>query len=599
MSLPIEGYGFIGNMVTSALVGADGSIDWLCLPHFDSGACFASLLGTPANGRWLVTPQGEVTATSRRYRGETMVLETRFETAEGAVTLIDFMPLDISTARSQVVRLVRGERGRVAMRTELSLRFDYGNIVPWVRRQAYGIRAVAGPDSVQLRTPVKLVGRDFVTHGEFTVAAGETVPFLLSYAPSNLGPPKDEDCQGLLEQTEGWWRKWAARCTYKGEWRDGVLRSLMVLKALSFRPTGGIVAAPTTSLPEQIGGVRNWDYRFCWIRDATFTLYALLTAGYRREARAWREWLLRAVAGNPEGLQIMYSLGGARRLSEVELDWLEGYEGSKPVRVGNAAYRQFQLDIFGELMDALHVSRKYDLKAYDEAWTLQKALIGYLEKTWRQPDEGIWEVRGPRQHFTHSKMMAWVAVDRAIKAVEQFGQSGPVEDWKRLRDEIHADVCQHGFDAKRNSFVQYYGGQTLDAALLLMPQVGFLPPEDPRVQGTIAAIEKTLVVDGLVMRYDTAETPDGLPAGEGSFLACSFWLVDALALSGRYDDAVALFERLLALRNDLGLLAEEYHPKLKRQLGNFPQAFSHVALINTANNLTSLHKGPAKQRADR
>lgn len=597
MSLRIEDYGFIGNTVTSALVGRDGSIDWLCLPHFDSPACFASLVGEPGNGRWLIAPKGEIKRTTRRYRGETMVLETRFATADGEVALIDFMPIAKTEARSQLVRLVKGVSGRVTMRTELILRFDYGSVVPWLRRRDYGLRAVAGPDAVQLRTPVPLKGRDFVTRGEFAVAAGESVPFVLSYAPSYGADPGEVDAERLLEQTEHWWRRWSARCTYQGEWRDAVLRSLMTLKALSFRPTGGIVAAPTTSLPECIGGVRNWDYRFCWIRDATLTLYSLLNSGYRAEARAWREWLLRAVAGNPEALQIMYTLDGARRLPEEEADWLAGYEGSKPVHIGNAAYRQFQLDIFGELMDAFHVGRKYDLKAYDDAWNLQKLLIAYLEKSWREPDEGIWEVRGPRRHFTHSKMMAWVAVDRAVKAVEQYGQPGPLEDWKRLRAEIHADVCRHGFDSGKNSFVQYYGGRSLDAALLLMPQVGFLPPDDPRVRGTVAAIERDLASDGMIARYDTGEGVDGLPGDEGGFLACSFWLADAVALCGRYDVAVARFERLLSLRNDLGLLAEEYHPGLGRQLGNFPQAFSHVALVNTAHNLTSL-RGPATQRAE-
>jgi GH15 family glucan-1,4-alpha-glucosidase len=597
VSQPIEDYGFIGNTVTSALVGRDGSIDWLCLPHFDSPACFAALIGRHENGRWLVAPQKEARRTTRRYRGDTMVLETRFETEEGAVALIDFMPIARTEARSQLVRLVRGLSGRVTMRTELILRFDYGSVVPWLRRRDYGLRAVAGPDAVQLRTPVSLKGKDFITQGEFAVAAGESVPFVLSYAPSFGADPAEVDAERLLDQTEDWWRRWSARCTYQGQWRSAVLRSLMTLKALSFRPTGGIVAAPTTSLPEQIGGVRNWDYRFCWIRDATLTLYSLLSSGYRDEARAWREWLLRAVAGNPEALQIMYSLDGSRRLPEEEADWLAGYEGSRPVRLGNAAYRQFQLDILGELMDAFHVGRKYDLKAYDDSWNLQKVLIAYLEKAWRRPDEGIWEMRGPRRHFTHSKMMAWVAVDRAVKAVEQFGQSGPLEDWKRLRATIHDDVCRNGFNVKKNSFVQYYGGRTLDAALLLMPQVGFLPPDDPRVRGTLAAIERELASDGMIARYDTTEGVDGLPPGEGGFLACSFWLADAMALCGRYDAAVSRFEKLLSLRNDLGLLAEEYHPGLGRQLGNFPQAFSHVALINTAQNLTSL-RGPATQRAE-
>lgn len=598
MSLPIERYGFIGNMVTSALVGADGSIDWLCVPHFDSGACFAALLGTADHGRWLIAPRDDIQRTTRRYRDDTMILETRFETADGAATIVDFMPLTEDEDYVQLVRLVRGESGRVPMWMELTLRFDYGDIVPWVRRQDYGIRAIAGPDAVQIRTPVPLTGKDFSTFGEFTVAAGETVPFLFSYGPSHRPGGEDQDCVALLGKTEAWWRAWSARCAYDGPWRGAVMRSLLTLKALSFQPTGGIAAAPTMSLPERIGGVRNWDYRYCWIRDATLTLLALLNSGYRDEAHAWREWLLRAVAGTPTGLQIMYGLDGARRLFELELDWLPGYENSKPVRLGNAAHTQFQLDIYGELMDALHVGRKHALDAYAESWNLQRTLVGHLEKVWREPDEGIWEVRGPRRHFTHSKMMAWVAVDRAVKAVEAYGLHGPVGAWRQLRAEIHEDVCRHGFDAGKNSFVQYYGGHGLDAALLLMPETGFLPPDDPRVLGTIAAIERELSVDGLLMRYSSEEKVDGLPVGEGGFLACSFWLADAMAMTGRYDEARALFERLLAIQNDLGLLSEEYDPQAGRQLGNFPQAFSHVALINTAINLTSLH-GPAQQRAEK
>jgi GH15 family glucan-1,4-alpha-glucosidase len=597
MSLPIERYGFIGNMVTSALVGADGSIDWMCVPHFDSGACFGALLGTSDNGRWLIAPRDKITGTSRRYRGETMILETRFETATGAVTVIDFMPLTEDETRVQLVRLVRGESGRVAMGTELILRFDYGHIVPWVQRQNDGIRAIAGPDAVHLRTPVPLVGKGLSTCGEFTVAAGETVPFLFSYSLSHRPDPPGEDCKTLLGKTEAWWQAWSSLCTYQGPWRDAVLRSVMTLKGLSFQPTGGIVAASTTSLPEQIGGVRNWDYRFCWIRDATLTLLALLNSGYRDEALAWREWLLRAVAGTPTGLQIMYGLDGERRLVELELDWLPGYENSKPVRIGNAAHHQFQLDIFGELMDAMHVARKQELESFEESWNLQRVLVDHLAKVWCEPDEGIWEVRGPRRHFTHSKMMAWVAVDRAVKTVESFGLPGPVDDWRQLRAEIHDDVCRRGFNTEKNSFVQYYGGHTLDAALLLMPETGFLPPSDPRVRGTIAAIERELCTDGLLMRYNSTEGVDGLPEGEGGFLACSFWLADAMAMTGRYDEARRLFERLLTLRNDLGLLAEEYDPRLCRQVGNFPQAFSHVALINTANNLTQIH-GPAQQRAE-
>ena len=598
MSRPIESYGLIGNMVTSALVGSDGSIDWLCLPHFDSPACFAALLGDADNGHWTVAPLDAPARVTRRYLGDTMVLETRFETEDGAVTVTDFMPLTDDEDYVQLVRLVKGERGRVTMRSELTLRFDYGHIVPWVRRQPYGIRAIAGPDSVQLRAPVPMTGKGFTTCADFTVAAGETVPFLFSYGPSHRPGAEDADCHALLGQTIAWWRAWSAHCTYQGPWRDDVMRSLLTLKALSFQPTGGIVAAPTTSLPEQLGGVRNWDYRYCWIRDATLTLLALLNSGYRDEAHAWREWLLRAVAGTPKDLQIMYGLDGERRLLELTLDWLPGYENSRPVRVGNAAFSQFQLDIFGELIDAMHVARKHSLDAYEESWQLQCTLIEHLTKVWREPDEGIWEVRGPRRHFTHSKMMAWVAFDRMVQAATIYGLAGPVETWQRVRGEIHDDICRNGFNARKNAFVQYYGAEGLDAALLLMPESGFLPPDDPRVRGTIAAIERELCVDGVILRYGTDRRIDGLPEGEGGFLACSFWLADAMAMTGRQEAARRLFERLLAFRNDLGLLAEEYDPRLRRQIGNFPQAFTHVALINTAHNLTSLH-GPSEQRAGR
>ncbi len=596
----IEDYGFIGNMLTSALVGRDGSIDWLCLPRFDSDACFAALLGTREHGHWLIAPCDEVTRTTRRYRPGTAILETTFETEEGAATVIDFMPLSDDERVVDLVRLVRGDRGRVRMRTELILRFGFGRMVPWVRRREHGLHAVAGPDAIELRTPVELHGEDLTSVAEFTVGEGATVPFTLAYHPSHREPHVHREWQQSLTQTEAWWREWADRCCYADalpeHWCDAVLRSLITLKALSFRPTGGIVAAATTSLPEQLGGVRNWDYRYCWIRDAALTLYALLISGYREEAHAWREWLLRACAGRPDQLQIMYGIAGERRLTEIEVPWLPGYEGSRPVRLGNAAYDQLQIDVYGQLMDALHVGRRYELEAYDESWRLQKVLLRQLAKTWREPDEGIWEVRGQRRHFTHSRLMAWVAMDRAVQAVETYGLSGPGEDWRALRDEIHADICEHGFDPEKNAFVQYYGGKGLDASLLLMPVVGFLPPEDPRIRGTVEAIERELMVDGLVLRYSTEEAVDGLPPGEGAFLACSFWLVDAYVMLGRKDDALELFEHLLSLRNDLGLLAEEYDTHHRRQLGNFPQAFSHIGLITSANLLVAARQqteGPA------
>jgi GH15 family glucan-1,4-alpha-glucosidase len=601
MSQPLEHYGFIGDLVSGALVGLDGSVDWLCMPRFDSEACFAALLGTRDHGRWLIAPAGEIKHTSRSYRPGTAILETRFETEEGAATVIDFMPLTADDEQADLVRLVRGERGQVTMRVELIVRFGYGKLVPWVRRQDFGITAIAGPDAVELRTPVALAGRDFRTHGTFTVDAGQTTPFVFTYHRSHKESTPITDCQLCLEQTEAFWRDWSGRCRFAGgedgRWRDAVERSLITLKCLSYLPTGGIIAAPTTSLPEQIGGVRNWDYRFCWIRDATLILYALLMSGYPEEARAWREWLLRAAAGLPEELQIMYGIAGERRLPERELPWLPGYENSRPVRVGNAAHEQLQLDVYGELMDALHVARKAELKMDEDAWRVQKVLMAHLARNWQEPDEGIWEIRGPRRHFTHSKIMAWVAMDRAVKAIETYGLSGPLREWRRIRDEMHQDVCAKGYDAERNTFVQYYGGTGVDASLLLIPQVGFLPPEDPRVHGTISAIEQELMVDGLILRYRTEETVDGLPPGEGAFLACSFWLADAYAMTGRRDEAVRLFEHLLSFRNDLGLLAEEYNPRIGRQLGNFPQGFSHVALVNAAHNLVSLH-GPAEQRAE-
>ena len=602
MSRRIEDYGFIGNMLSCALVGRDGSIDWLCLPRFDSGACFAALLGTEENGHWSIAPKGGATRITRRYRPGTTILETSFETAEGVVTVIDFMPFAADEEHVGLNRIVRGDRGRVELGMELVLRFDYGRIVPWVTRTDYGMRAVAGPDAVELRTPVALHGKEMRTVGTFSVGAGAEVPFALTWQPSHRAPARRWDPAQQLAETERWWQEWSNACAFSGEddhpWREAVTRSLVTLKGLTFQPTGGIVAAPTTSLPEAIGGERNWDYRFCWIRDATLTLLALLGSGYRGEARAWREWMLRAAAGHPRQLQIMYGLSGERRLTELELPWLPGYEGSLPVRVGNAAYEQLQIDVYGELMDALHVARKFMLEPSEASWSFQKLLLADLESKWREPDEGIWEVRGGRRHFTHSRLMAWVAYDRGIKAVEDFGLSGPVDRWRATREEIRADILANGWTETRGSFVQYYGGEALDASLLLIPSVGFLPPDDARVVATVEAIQRDLVEDGLVLRYRPEETPDGLRGGEGTFLVCSFWLVDALTMIGRLDEAEAMFEHLLSLRNDLGLLAEEYDPGLGRQLGNFPQAFSHVGLVNAANNLISA-RGPAEQRADR
>ena len=584
MPLPIEDYGLIGDLHAAALVGRDGSIDWLCLPRFDAGACFAALLGTPGHGRWLIAPAAAVRGTRRRYREGTLILETDFETDDGAVRIIDCMPL--SGERWDVLRIVEGLDGRVPMRMELVIRFDYGAIVPWVRQVDGMLQATAGPDRLELHTDVPLRGEDMKTVAEFDVAAGERRPFLLNYSPSFEAPRPAVDPDAALAATEDTWCAWTRRCNYQGRWRAQVERSLITLKALTYEPTGGIIAAPTTSLPEQPGGVRNWDYRYCWLRDATFTLGALLLAGYHDEATAWREWLLRAAAGSPEDLQVLYSVTGERRLDEYLVGWLPGYGAGGPVRVGNAASKQFQLDIYGEIMDTLHLARGAGLEPEPDAWRIQLALLHYLESAWQLPDEGIWEVRGPRRHFTHSKVMAWVAFDRAVKDAEAFGLEGPVARWRQLRDAIHAQVCTAGFDAARNTFVQSYGSALLDASLLLIPQVGFLPPEDPRVRGTVEAIERELVADGLVLRYTTESDVDALPAGEGCFLPCSFWLADALVLIGRREEGEALFERLLGLANDLGLLAEEYDPRGGHQLGNFPQALTHMALINTARLLS-------------
>jgi GH15 family glucan-1,4-alpha-glucosidase len=591
----IEDYALIGDCASAALVGRDGSIDWLCLPRFDSPACFAALLGQPEHGRWLIEPAAPAAQSERRYVDGSLILVTLFETPDGAVELVDFMRP--RRRLSHLVRLVRGLRGRVAMRTEFILRFDYGSVVPWVERLPEGgISAIAGPDRVVLRTPAALRGEDFRTIGEFCVAADETVPFVLSYGPSHMPLPPPLDPARALRETEAFWRRWSDRCASAGPWTDAVKRSLVVLKGLTYSATGGIVAAATTSLPEQLGGVRNWDYRFCWLRDATFTLLALMHAGYYDEARRWRDWLFRAVAGSPDQLQIMYALGGERRLTEWEVPWLPGYEGSAPVRIGNGAVNQLQLDVYGEIVDALYHAQSHGLPPNQHGEAIGPVILDHLAKIWDQPDEGIWEVRGPRQHFTHSKVMAWAAFDRAAKMVEMRG--GNPERWRLVRDRIHADVCAKAFDPDLGSFVQAYGSKALDASLLLVPLVGFLPPTDPRIVGTVKAIEQRLVVDGLVCRYDTGGGIDGLPPGEGAFLACSFWLADNWILQGRVGEARELFERLLALRNDVGLLAEEYDPHLGRQLGNFPQAFSHVALVNTAFNLTRT-QGPAEQRSAR
>jgi GH15 family glucan-1,4-alpha-glucosidase len=589
----IEDYALIGDCETAALVSRTGSIDWLCFPRFDSRACFAALLGSPDHGRWLIAPSVPVHEVKRRYLGDTAILETEFRTATGIVSLIDFMP--VRSGNPDVVRIVCGRGGTVPMRLELVIRFDYGSVVPWVRRVDGGISAVGGPDSLVLRSRVPLRGENFHTVAEFTVAEGQRVPFDLTWFPSHQQPSRELDPEDALQSTHAWWAAWASRCTVSGPWREAVLRSLITLKALTYRPTGALVAAPTTSLPEQPGGVRNWDYRYCWLRDATFTLLALMNAGYTEEARAWREWLLRVVAGRPDQIHIMYGIRGERRLPELELPWLPGFEGSRPVRIGNAAYSQFQLDVFGEVLDATYQAAKRDVGQGDHDWRVEAALVKHLETVWDQPDEGIWEVRGPRRHFTHSKVMTWVALDRAVKGIEQFGFPGPLERWRALRDRIHREVCERGFDQGRGAFVQSYGSTLLDASLLMVPLVGFLPASDPRVGGTVAAIQQDLTDDGFVSRYQTVPEVDGLPPGEASFLLCSFWLVDNLVLLGRHDEAQQLFDRLLAVRNDVGLLAEGYDTTRGRQAGNFPQAFSHVGLVNSALNLSRIDARAAER----
>jgi GH15 family glucan-1,4-alpha-glucosidase len=597
MANPIEGYAAIGNCETLALVGRDGSIDWLCWPRFDSPACFSALLGAPEHGRWMIAPVAAPAGVARSYHGESLILETLFETDGGAVIVIDFMSR--RDGCSDLVRIVRGVRGRVAMRMELVARFDYGAVVPWVMRHDDGRHQfTAGPDRLLLDTSVLLHGEDYRTVGAFTVGAGEEVSFVMTWSPSYREPPARLDAAETLKRVEAFWSGWVATFDRSQPWSDAVLRSLLTLKGLAHWETGGVVAAGTTSLPEKLGGTRNWDYRYCWLRDATFTLYALIGAGFHDEAKAWHQWLLRAAAGMPDDLQIMYGVAGERRLDEFEIPWLPGYEGAKPVRIGNAAVGQLQLDVYGEVVDAFYVARRAGLATSDASWALEVALVTHLESIWREPDDGIWEVRGGRQHFTHSKVMAWVAFDRAVRTIEEFGLQGPLERWREIRATIHQEVCEYGFDAKQNAFVQYFGATALDASLLQIPLVGFLPADDERVRGTVAAIERSLLHNGLVLRYDTGEGTDGLPPGEGAFLACSFWLADNYALAGRIDEARAMFERLLTLRNDVGLLAEEYDPADRRLLGNFPQAFSHLALINTARNLAGV-AGPAELRSQR
>ncbi len=594
MPLRIEDYGLIGNCESAALVGRDGSIDWLCWPRFDSEACFAALLGTPEHGRWLICPCDEAKVT-RRYRPDTLILETHLETKDGAATLVDFMP--VRGAYPTIVRFVIGKRGKVKMHAELVLRFGYGAVVPWVTRMESGaLRAIAGPDMVALHTPVHISGKDLTSVGDFTVGRGETIPFVMSYSPSHLPLPQSIDPTLALAETEAYWREWSAKCRPAGEWTEAVKRSIITLKALTYWPTGGIVAAPTTSLPEQLGGKRNWDYRYCWLRDATLTLLGAMHAGFYEEAQAWREWLLRAVAGSPDQLQIMYGIAGERRLTEWIADWLPGYENAAPVRIGNAAHRQLQLDVFGEIMDVHHQARRCGLSSNESGWGAQIEFLNHLKDVWREPDQGIWEMRGPAQHFTYSKVMAWVAFDRAIKSAETFGLQGPIDEWRTLRKEICEEVCAHGFDKEMGSFTQAFGSKELDANLLLLPAVGFLPITDPRIEGTIKAVERNLLRGGFVIRYSTDNVEDALPPGEGVFLACSFWLADVYILQERYDEAERLFRHLLALCNEVGLLSEEYDVSAKRLVGNFPQAFSHLALINTAYNLTRMRK-PVHQRA--
>ncbi len=578
----IEDYALIGDLQTAALVHRSGSIDWCCFPRFDSGACFAAILGTPDHGRWLLAPKAEVRSSTRRYRHDTLILESVYETDEGSVRAIDFMPP--RGVAPDIVRIVEGLDGEVTMRSDMAIRFDFGNIVPWVHRVDHARVATAGPDSICFRTPVEIHGENMTTVSEFVIKSGERVPFVLTWFPSHEELPDEIDPEDSLTQTEDYWLDWASHCGHHGDYHEEIHRSLLLLKALTYAPTGGIVAAPTTSLPEWIGGVRNWDYRFCWLRDATLSLAAMIRAGYSEEAMAWRQWLLRAVAGDPADVQIMYGIAGERRLEERELGWLPGFEGSTPVRVGNAACEQIQLDVYGEVIDALYLTRKHGAPPDDNIWSLSVKLLEWLEEGWRHEDAGIWEVRGPNRHFTHSKVMVWVAFDRAVRSFDEFGRKGPVERWRALRDEVKAEVLERGWNSDKRAFSQYYGSDELDASALVMPLVGFLPADDERIVSTVEAIRRELTIDGLVLRYrpDEHGEVDGLPPGEGVFLACSFWLAEVLALQGKNEEARELFERLLNLRNDVGLLAEEYDPVSRRQLGNFPQAFTHLALVGAA-----------------
>ncbi len=593
--LPIEDYAIIGDCTTAALVGRSGSIDWLCWPRFDSAACLSALLGTSRHGRWLIAPSEPPTATRRAYHDGSLVLETVFDTPTGSVAVIDLMP--INQKNSTILRLVQGRTGQVAMRLELVLRFDYGTSIPWVEQldEETGLCAIVGPERVVLHTPIKLYGQDLTTLASFTVSAGQTIPFAMTHSASHVPLPDKIDAIAALAETDAFWREWSSRSTYTGRYATTVNRSLLTLKALTYAATGGIVAAATTSLPEQLGGERNWDYRYCWLRDATLTLFAMMNAGYVEEAGAWRDWLHRAVAGSADQVQIMYGLAGERRLEEWTVPWLPGYQGASPVRIGNAAAGQLQLDVFGEVIDCLHQARRNGLSAVEEGWNLQRSLVERLEQVWREPDEGMWEVRGGRKHFTVSKVMAWVAFDRAIRDAERHHLPAPIERWRVARDDVHRMVLEQGFDTEMNSFTQSFGAKSLDAGLLLLPMVGFLPADDSRFLGTVAAIETGLLVDGFVLRYRTEDGTDGLTGVEGAFLACTFWLADAYTLCGRHDDAEDLFERLLTLCNDVGLLSEEYDSAAKRQVGNFPQAFSHVALVGTAMNLRG--RGPAQVRA--
>ena len=598
MSRPIEDYALVGDLHTAALISRGGSVDWLCFPRFDSGACFAALLGAEENGHWTIAPQSGGDATSRRYRDGTLVLESEWTTPDGAVRVIDFMPPRDDLP--DLIRVVEGVSGRVPMRSTLLVRFDYGHIVPWVRRVDGELCAVAGPDALWMRSPVEPRGVGKTTMSEFTVAAGDRVAFALTWSASHEPKPRSVDPLKALDQTEEFWRGWIAKANVEGPYADAVSRSLITLKALTYRPTGGIAAAATTSLPEQLGGNRNWDYRYCWLRDATMTLHAMLSSGYHDEAKAWREWLVRAVAGDPKDMQIMYGLDGSRRLVEYELPWLAGYADSRPVRVGNAASEQLQLDVYGEVMDALELSRAAGLSVDEDAWSFQQIIMDYLEGHWSDPDNGIWEIRGDRQHFTHSKVMCWVAVDRAIRGVERWGLDGPLDEWKATRESIRSDVLKHGYDADRGFFVQAYGSPRVDAALLLIPSVGFLPGDDPRVLRTIDAVRRELQHDGFMRRYmtqDAASSVDGLSGEEATFLVCTFWLADALCLAGRFDEARETYERILALRNDVGLLSEEYDVAARRLIGNVPQAYSHIGVVNTASNLAST-RGPAHRRAE-